>query len=427
MSDLPATHAFRPIEDQLDLITKGAAEILPLEALKERLAQSLASGKPLRIKAGFDPTAPDLHLGHTVLIRKLRHFQLLGHTVIFLIGDGTALIGDPTGRNVTRKPLTREQIAANAETYKQQVFKILDPEKTEVRYNSEWLDKLSYYDMVKLMAQFTVSQMLEREDFTKRFHAEQPIALHELIYPIAQGYDSVALECDVELGGTDQKFNLMRGRDLQKHFGQPQQSILMVPILEGLDGVQKMSKSYGNAIGIHEPAPEMYGKVMSISDELMWRFYTLLTDLSTSQIENMESEIATGALHPMQAKKNLAHFLVTTFHSFEEADAAAENWSKQFQQRGIAEDIPTVSVALTTEGLSDPTTNEVRVPKLLVLSGLATSAGEATRKITENAVSLNGEKLTTRTITREALGDAPVLRLGKRQVRLSFKPAEHTA
>ena len=270
---------FPSLEDQLDLITKGAAEIVPLEALKERIAKSIATGKPMRIKAGFDPTAPDLHLGHTVLLRKLKHFQDLGHTVIFLIGDSTALIGDPTGRNVTRKPLTPEEIAANAETYKEQVFKILDREKTEVRYNSEWLDKLSYYDMVKLMAQFTVSQMLEREDFHKRFNEEQPIALHELIYPIAQGYDSVALECDVELGGTDQKFNLMRGRDLQKHYGQPQQIVLMMPIIEGLDGVQKMSKSLGNAIGVHEPAGEMYGKLMSISDELMWRYWTLLTDL----------------------------------------------------------------------------------------------------------------------------------------------------
>ena len=222
---------FLSLEDQLDLITKGAAEIIPLDALKERIQQSIVSGKPMRIKAGFDPTAPDLHLGHTVLIRKLRHFQQLGHTVIFLIGDSTALIGDPTGRNVTRKPLTPEQIAANAETYKEQVFKILDPGKTEVRYNSEWLDKLNYYDLVKLLAQFTVSQMLEREDFHKRFDAEQPIALHEMIYPVAQGYDSVELKSDVELGGTDQKFNLMRGRDLQKHFGQPQQIVLMVPIL----------------------------------------------------------------------------------------------------------------------------------------------------------------------------------------------------
>src|ERR1700712_1393398 len=314
---------FASLEDQLDLITKGTAEILPLEALKERLAQSIASGRPMRIKAGFDPTAPDLHLGHTVIIRKLKHFQDLGHTVIFLIGDSTALIGDPTGRNVTRKPLTPEQIAANAETYKEQVFKILDPVKTEIRYNSEWLNKLGYYDMVKLMAQFTVSQMLEREDFHKRFKEEQPIALHELLYPIVQGYDSVALECDVELGGTDQKFNLMRGRDLQKHFGQPQQSILMVPILEGLDGVQKMSKSLNNAIGVLDAPGEMYGKLMSISDELMWKYWTLLTDLRGSEIEAMKAEVAGGALHPMQAKKNLAWGITRDFHSDIEANAAA--------------------------------------------------------------------------------------------------------
>src|SRR6201985_3471256 len=290
---------FASLEDQLDLITKGAAEIVPLEALRERISKSMASGVPMRIKAGFDPTAPDLHLGHTVLLRKLKHFQDLGHTVIFLIGDSTALIGDPTGRNVTRKPLTREEISANAETYKEQVFKILEPEKTEVRYNSEWLDKLSYYDMVKLMAQFTVSQMLEREDFHKRFNEEQPIALHELIYPIAQGYDSVALECDVELGGTDQKFNLMRGRDLQKDAGQAQQIVLMMPIIEGLDGVQKMSKSLGNAIGINEPASEMYGKLMSISDELMWKYWVYLTDLRVSEIVAMQEDVAGGRLHPM--------------------------------------------------------------------------------------------------------------------------------
>src|SRR3979490_491070 len=305
---------FPTLEDQLDLITKGAAEIVPLDALKERITKSIATGKPMRIKAGFDPTAPDLHLGHTVLLRKLKHFQDLGHTVIFLIGDSTALIGDPTGRDVTRKALTREEIAANAETYKEQVFKILDREKTEVRYNTEWLDKLSYYDMVKLMAQFTVSQMLEREDFHKRFNEEQPIALHELIYPIAQGYDSVALKCDVELGGGDQKFNLMRGRDLQKHYGQPQQIVLMMPIIEGLDGVQKMSKSLNNAIGVHEPAGEMYGKLMSISDELMWRYWTLLTDLRTSEIRAMEEQVREGELHPMQAKKNLALTITRGFH-----------------------------------------------------------------------------------------------------------------
>lgn len=415
---------FPSLEDQLDLITKGAAEILPLEALKERIQQSIASGKPMRIKAGFDPTAPDLHLGHTVLIRKLKHFQQLGHTVIFLIGDSTALIGDPTGRNVTRKPLTPEQIAANAETYKEQVFKILDAGKTEVRYNSEWLDKLSYYDMVKLLAQFTVSQMLEREDFHKRFNDEQPIALHEMIYPIAQGYDSVALECDVELGGTDQKFNLMRGRDLQRHFGQPQQSILMMPIIEGLDGVQKMSKSLNNAIGIHESPTEMYGKLMSISDELMWRYWTLLTDLRGSEIEAMKAEVASGALHPMQAKKNLAHAITRDFHSQAEADAAAESWAKQFQQKAVAEDVPVVKIAKSAEGLAvsndgQPVT-AVRTPKLLQLAGLAASTGEATRKLGENAVSINGEKFAERSVELAALGTSPVLRLGKRAVRVEW-------
>jgi tyrosyl-tRNA synthetase len=415
---------FPSLEDQLDLITKGAAEIVPLEALRERIAKSIATGVPMRIKAGFDPTAPDLHLGHTVLLRKLKHFQDLGHTVIFLIGDSTALIGDPTGRNVTRKPLTREEISANAETYKEQVFQILDREKTEVRYNSEWLDKLSYYDMVKLMAQFTVSQMLEREDFHKRFNEEQPIALHELIYPIAQGYDSVALECDVELGGTDQKFNLMRGRDLQKHFGQPQQIVLMMPIIEGLDGVQKMSKSLNNAIGVHEPAGEMYGKLMSVSDELMWRYWTLLTDLRASEIAAMQDEVRAGSLHPMRAKKNLAWTITKGFHSEAEADAAAESWAKMFQQRGVSEDVPVVKVSLAEEGLmaaaADSGAAEIRVPKLLVLAGLASSTGEATRKLAENAVSLNGEKISGRTCSREAMGDAPILRLGKKSVRVEW-------
>jgi tyrosyl-tRNA synthetase len=430
---------FASLEDQLDLITKGAAEIVPLEALKERITKSIATGKPMRIKAGFDPTAPDLHLGHTVLLRKLKHFQTLGHTVIFLIGDATALIGDPTGRDVTRKALTREEIAANAETYKEQVFKILDGEKTEVRYNSEWLDKLSYYDMVKLMAQFTLSQMLEREHFHKRFNEEQPISLHELIYPIAQGYDSVALECDVELGGTDQKFNLMRGRDLQKHFGQPQQIVLMTSVIEGLDGVQKMSKSLGNAIGVHEPAGEMYGKLMSISDELMWTYWTMLTDLRASELATMQERVRDGALHPMQAKKDLAWTITRDFHSKEEADAAAESWAKMFQQRGVSEDVPVVKIDLRDEGLlmmksadggmlvatSDPELGtEIRLAKLLTLAGLAASAGEATRKLAENAVSVNGVKLqagkNAKTVSREFLGDAPVLRLGKKSVRVEW-------
>jgi tyrosyl-tRNA synthetase len=416
--------SFPSLEDQLDLITKGAAEIVPLETLKERIAKSIATGKPMRIKAGFDPTAPDLHLGHTVLLRKLKHFQTLGHTVIFLIGDSTALIGDPTGRNVTRKPLTPEQIAVNAETYKEQVFQILDRKTTEIRYNSEWLDKLSYYDMVKLMAQFTVSQMLEREDFHKRFNDEQPIALHELIYPIAQGYDSVALECDVELGGTDQKFNLMRGRDLQKHYGQPQQIVLMMPIIEGLDGVQKMSKSLNNAIGVYEPAGEMYGKLMSISDELMWRYWTLLTDLRGSEIQKMQTDVLSGSLHPMQAKKNLAWAITRDFHSQEEADAAAEGWAKMFQQRGVSEDVPMVKVSLAENGLmaaaADGGAMEIRVPKLLVLAGLAGSTAEATRKLAENAVSLNGEKISGRTYGKESMGASPTLRLGKKSVRVEW-------
>src|SRR5277367_4077920 len=415
---------FASLEEQLDLITKGAAEIVPLEALKERIAKSIASGKPMRIKAGFDPTAPDLHLGHTVLLRKLKHFQDLGHTVIFLIGDSTALIGDPTGRNVTRKPLTREEIAANAETYKEQAFKILDREKTEVRYNSEWLDKLGYYDMVKLMAQFTVSQMLEREDFHKRFNEEQPIALHELIYPIAQGYDSVALECDVELGGTDQKFNLMRGRDLQKHYGQPQQIVLMMPIIEGLDGVQKMSKSLGNAIGVHEPAGEMYGKLMSVSDELMWRYWTLLTDLRGSEIAQMQTDVVAGVLHPMQAKKNLAWTITRDFHSKEEADAAAEGWAKMFQQRGVSEDVPVVKIALSSEGLAAlldlENDSTIRLPKLLQLAGLASSTGEATRKIAENAVSVDGEKFSGKLLEGVKASNSHTLRVGKKSVRVEW-------
>jgi tyrosyl-tRNA synthetase len=417
-------HVFEPVDEQLDLITKGAAELVPAaesaapDALRARLEESRRNGKPLRIKAGFDPTAPDLHLGHTVLMRKLRHFQQLGHTVIFLIGDSTALIGDPTGRNVTRKPLTREEIMANAQTYTEQVFKLLDPVKTEVRFNSEWLDKLGYYDMVKLLAQFTVSQMLEREDFHKRFQEEQPISLHEMIYPIAQGYDSVALECDVELGGTDQKFNLMRGRDLQRHFGQKPQIILMTPILEGLDGVQKMSKSLNNAIGIKEPAAEMYGKLMSISDELMWRYWTFLTDLPQSKIDVMRQRVKDGAVHPMDVKKELALAITAGFHSVETAEQAAQGWSTQFQQKGVAEDLPVVAVSMSAEGLLAD--GAVRLPKLLVLAGLAASAGEAQRKIVENAVSVNGEKFSERLIGRDVLGDAPALRLGRRAVQVEW-------
>jgi tyrosyl-tRNA synthetase len=433
------THpAFAPVADQLDLITKGAAEIIPtiangtMEGLRARLENSRYSGKPLRIKAGFDPTAPDLHLGHTVLIRKLRHFQQLGHTVIFLIGDSTALIGDPTGRNQTRKPLTRGEISTNAETYKEQVFKILDPIKTEVRYNSEWLDKLTYYDIVKLEAKFTVSQMLEREDFHKRFQAEESISMHELLYPIVQGYDSVMLECDVELGGTDQKFNLMRGRDLQRDAGQRPQIVLMTPILEGLDGVQKMSKSLGNAIGIQEPASEMYGKLMSINDELMWKYWTFLTDLPQSQIDAMRASVAAGKLHPMQAKKDLAHSITADFHTAAEADTAAEGWATQFQQKGVAEDLEEVEIPLLdVESPQFP--NVIRLASLLVKLGLAASNGEATRKLNEGAVSIDGIKQTGPGyhIANELLiGESPIklaVRLGKRAKVATITMTQETA
>src|SRR4051794_3051552 len=335
---------FKPVDEQLAYLKKGSAEIIRESELREKLEQSRKTGKPLIVKAGFDPTAPDLHLGHTVLIRKLKHFQDLGHTVIFLIGDFTGLIGDPTGRSATRKPLTREEIDQNAETYKTQVFKILDAKKTVVDFNSRWFSKFSSEDFIRLTAKYTLSQMLEREDFHKRFQDEQPISMHELLYPLAQGYDSVALQADVELGGTDQKFNLLVGRELQRAYGQPSQVVLTMPILEGLDGVQKMSKSLGNAIGINEAPQEMYGKVMSISDELMWRFYELLTDMPMAEIEAVQKRCKSGEAHPMEVKKALAKRIVADFHSANSAEQAAENWSKQFQKDEVPENLETVEI-----------------------------------------------------------------------------------
>ncbi len=421
---------FASVEEQWDLISKGVAEILPMEALRERLAESVKTGVPLRVKAGFDPTAPDLHLGHTVLIRKLKHFQDLGHMVIFLIGDATALIGDPTGKSQTRPAMTREGIEANAATYKEQVFKILDPERTEVRYNSEWLNGLGFEGMIRLAAKFTVSQMLERESFHKRFQEEQPISVHELLYPMVQGYDSVMLECDVELGGTDQKFNLMQGRDLQRDAGQRPQSILMVPILEGLDGVQKMSKSLGNAIGIQEPPPEMYGKLMSISDELMWRYWTLLTDLRTAEIDAMQASVTAGASHPMQVKKDLARLITADFHGAQAAERAAEGWAKQFQERAVNEDVPVVEVHSNQPELdeyeqaeipgSEPPTRMIRIGRLLQLAGLAGSMTEARKKIAENAVSIDGVKFGGRVERWDRVQHGPMLRLGKRAVRVQW-------
>jgi tyrosyl-tRNA synthetase len=427
---------FLPVAEQMDLLEKGAAEIIRVSDLRERLEDSLKTGRPLRVKAGFDPTAPDLHLGHTVLMRKLRHFQQLGHTVIFLVGDFTSLIGDPTGRNVTRKPLTREQIDANAETYKAQVFKILDESATEVRYNSEWLGKLGYEGTIRLAAHFTVSQMLERDEFSKRFQAEQPIGLHEMLYPLMQGYDSVALECDVELGGTDQKFNLLAGRELQRHYGQKPQIVLMTPILEGLDGVQKMSKSLGNAIGINEPPAEMYGKLMSINDELMWKYFLFLTDLRLSAVESLKAEVSAGQLHPMEAKKRLARTITADFHGEAAAQSADENWAKMFQQKETSEDLEEVSirfedVAAPGRNASAPfyvSTDEqgraaidlpldecvIRLPKLLVALGLAASGAEASRKIAEKAVKLDGETATSAVIPVASLPARIVVRLGKR-------------
>jgi tyrosyl-tRNA synthetase len=403
---------FKPVDEQMDLLEKGAAEIIRVSDLRERLEESRKTGRPLRVKAGFDPTAPDLHLGHTVLMRKLRHFQQLGHTVIFLVGDFTSLIGDPTGRNVTRKPLTRAEIDANAKTYKEQVFRILDEKATEVRYNSEWLGKLGYEDTVRLTAHFTVSQMLERDDFSKRFYAEQPISLHELLYPVMQGYDSVCLECDVELGGTDQKFNLLCGRELQRQCGQKPQIVLMTPILEGLDGVQKMSKSLNNAIGINEPAGEMYGKLMSISDDLMWRYFYLLTDLRGSEIETMLLYVTEGKLHPMEVKKDLARTIVADFHGQAAAKSADENWARMFQAGETAEDLEEVAVAYA-DVAGPEGTQQIRLPKLLVAMGLAASGTEANRKIAEKAVRVDGDVVESLLIPVK-LPARLTVRLGKR-------------
>jgi len=403
---------FLPVDEQMDLLEKGAAEIIRVSDLRERLEESRKTGRPLRVKAGFDPTAPDLHLGHTVLMRKLRHFQQLGHTVIFLIGDSTALIGDPTGRNVTRKPLSRAEIDKNAETYKAQVFRILDADKTEVRYNSEWLDKLGYAGLIGLSAKVTLSQMLDRKEFLTRFRAEQDISLHELLYPLAQGYDSVALNSDVELGGTDQKFNLLMGRELQRDYGQQPQIVLMTPILEGLDGVQKMSKSLNNAIGINEPASEMYGKLMSISDELMWRYFFLLTDFRGSEIDAMREEVARGKLHPMEAKKRLARTIVAGFHGVAAAESADENWARMFQQKETAEDLEEVAVAFA-DVAGPEGSKQVRLPKLLVAMGLAASGAEANRKIAEKAVRVDGEVVESLLIPVK-LPARLTVRLGKR-------------
>jgi tyrosyl-tRNA synthetase len=405
---------FKPVDQQLEYIKKGAFEIIRESDLREKLEKSRASGKALRVKAGFDPTAPDLHLGHTVLLRKLKHFQDLGHTVIFLIGDFTGMIGDPTGRSATRPPLSPEEIMRNAKTYMAQVYKILDPQKTEVRFNSEWLGKMKSEDWVRLAAKYTVSQMLERDDFHKRFQEEKPIAVHEFLYPLAQAYDSVMLKADVELGGTDQKFNLLVGREIQRHFGQESQVVLTTPILEGLDGVQKMSKSLNNAIGILEKPLDMYGKLMSISDEMMWRYYELLTDLQLSEIENIKRES-----HPMDAKKDLARRIVTDFHSAENAKQAAEDWAKQFQKDETPENVEKLDVPYLEVAAAGRDGHAVKLDKLLARCGLAESVSDASRKIKQKAVRVNGD-VQTELILPVQLPAELLLRVGRNMRRVAI-------
>jgi len=401
------------LDEQLAYLRKGMAEIIREEDLRERLVEAAKTGRKLRIKAGFDPTAPDLHLGHTVLLRKMKHFQDLGHTVIFLIGDMTGLIGDPTGRNITRPPMTREAIAQNAETYKVQVFKILDPEKTEIRFNSEWFEPMRYADIVHLCSKYTVARLLEREEFTKRFKEGIPISMHEMLYPLAQGYDSVALECDVEMGGTDQRFNLLVGRELQRDYGQPPQIVATTPLLEGLDGVNKMSKSLGNYIGIAEPPEVMFRKVMQISDDLMWRYYLLLTDKSEADIAAMKARVADGSLHPMAAKTDLGRAIVADFHGQAEAERASAIFDSVVRRKEVPADMPSLSLP---EGVTKD--GAIRVDKLLARTGLAESVSDAVRKIKAGAVEINGEKVKDLAWTKSSL--ELVIQVGKNWRRVSL-------
>ncbi|MBX3675377.1 MAG: tyrosine--tRNA ligase [Rhodocyclaceae bacterium] len=389
------------MQKDLALVKRGADELL----IENELIDKLKSGRPLRVKAGFDPTAPDLHLGHTVLINKLRHFQEIGHHVMFLIGDFTGMIGDPTGRNATRPPLSREQILENAKTYREQVFKILDPEKTEVCFNSTWFEPIGAAGMIKLAALHTVARMLERDDFSKRYANNQPIAIHEFLYPLCQGYDSVAMRADVELGGTDQKFNLLVGRELQKHYGQPPQCILTMPLLEGLDGVNKMSKSYGNYVGINEPPKEIFGKLMSVSDELMWRYYELLSFRSSEEITRFKQEVA-GGRNPRDVKVLLAQEIVQRFHSRQEAENALTDFEARFRQGAIPDDIDEVRIACGTENMP--------IAQVLKQAGLTGSTSEALRMIEQGGVRLDGVKVSDRALSLKP-GTTVVLQVGKRK------------
>lgn len=389
--------------ERFEELKRGCEELLLEQDFKEKLA----TGRPLRIKAGFDPTAPDLHLGHTVLINKLRQFQQQGHLVLFLIGDFTGVIGDPTGKNATRKPLTSEQVAENAETYKQQIFKILDPEKTQICFNSEWMGKMSAADLVQLAAQHTVARMLERDDFQKRYSSNQPIAIHEFLYPLVQGYDSVALKADVELGGTDQKFNLLMGRELQKTYGQKPQTVMMLPILEGLDGVQKMSKSLNNYIGINEPANEMFGKIMSLSDEIMWRYFELLSFKPLSQIEAYKDAIENEGANPRDIKFELGMEIVERFHDTAAAEKAKEDFLQRFQKGQLPEEVDDYVLASSAAPWM--------LGSALKESGLVASTSEAIRMIKQGAVKIDGEKILDTKMILE-LSKPAVLQVGKRKV-----------
>lgn len=394
------------IEKQVELIERGAVNVISRADLVKKLEKSQATGTPLKIKAGFDPTAPDLHLGHTVLIQKLKHFQDLGHEINFLIGDFTGMIGDPTGKSETRKPLTVDQVGKNAESYKDQIFKILDPEKTKVVFNSTWLNTLTAKDFIMLASQLTVARMLEREDFKVRFENERPISIHEFLYPLIQGYDSVALEADVEIGGTDQLFNLLMGRDLQRVWGQEPQVVITMPLLEGLDGVNKMSKSLGNYIGITEKADDIYGKTLSVSDDLMFRYYELLSDLSADEIARLKAEMDAGLVHPKAVKQQLARELTGRFYDVVTARKAEESFEKIFSQHHNPEEMDEIVVSATKEG--------IWLPKLLVDAKLVSGTGEARRMIQQNAVSLNGEKVSDIEYLVAAHGEI-ILKVGKRR------------
>lgn len=390
------------VESALSELQRGVDEILPLEELRERLK----TGRPLRIKAGFDPTAPDLHLGHTVLLNKLRHFQVLGHEVLFLIGDFTGMIGDPTGKNTTRPPLTREDVLANAQTYKEQIFKILDPEQTTVMFNSSWMNEMNAADLIGLAAKHTVARMLERDDFNKRYREGRPIAIHEFLYPLIQGYDSVVMKADIELGGTDQKFNLLMGRELQKVYGQEPQVIMTMPILEGLDGIQKMSKSLGNYIGITEPSDEMFGKIMSISDDLMWRYFELLSFRSVEDIAGLRLKVTEG-MNPRDAKMELACEIVERFHGDGAGDEAKQGFVSRFSRGVIPEDLPEIHVVVGGAGLP--------IANVLKQAGMVASTSEALRLLKQGAVKINGSRVEEERHHLEA-GVSLVVQVGKRRL-----------